>query len=126
MFGRMTKKQYDSKLAKIREQNKTAKRKERLRNAKYKSPSSGIETSKIIAIYLFGLLNAIVVYAMVSMWHFSDLSYLGVLITDIAAQILIYAIYCLKAYHGKKQEEEMSFRRDKYSGSLNDLLKAKE
>ena len=34
---------------------------------------------------------------MVSMWHFSDLSYLGVLITDVAAQILTYVVYSHKA-----------------------------
>lgn len=71
------------------------------------------ETSKLIALYLFVLLNAIVIYAMVAMWRFGDLSYLGVLITDLAAQILTYGIYCLKAYKGKKAEEELKFERDK-------------
>jgi len=71
------------------------------------------ETSKLIALYLFVLLNAIVIYAMVAMWRFGDLSYLGVLITDIAAQILTYGIYCLKAYKGKKAEEELKFERYK-------------
>lgn len=72
-----------------------------------------VETNKLIAIYLFFLLNAIIIFAMVAMWHFGDLSYLGVLITDIAAQVLVYAIYCLKAYHGKKQGELIKFQRDK-------------
>ena len=71
-----------------------------------------IETSKLFAGYLFALMNAIIVYAMVAMWKFADLSYLGVLITDIAAQILVYAIYCLKAYKGKNAEEEMKFKRE--------------
>lgn len=84
---------------------------------KYINPSKP-ETSKLIAIYLFLLLNAIVIYAMVVMWHFSDLSYLGVLISDIAAQVLIYAIYCLKAYHAKKQSELMKFDREKLHDSL--------
>lgn len=90
---------------------------------KYKSPSR-IETSKLIAIYLFALLNAIIIYAMVAMWHFADLTYLGVLITDIAAQVLIYAIYCLKAYHAKKQSEKMKFDREKLQGSLGEILDA--
>ena len=31
------------------------------------------------------------------MYNFRDLTYLGVLITDIAAQVLIYLIYTVKA-----------------------------
>lgn len=90
---------------------------------KYKS-ASHIETSKLIAIYLFGLLNAIIIYAMVAMWRFGDFSYLGVLISDIAAQVLIYAIYCMKAYHAKKQSEQMKFDREKLQGNLGDILDA--
>ena len=59
-------------------------------------------------------------------------SYLGVLITDIAAQVLIYAIYCLKAYCAKKQSENVKLRRERYAGisgeenngSLNEILSA--
>lgn len=76
---------------------------------------SQIETSKLIAVYLFTLLNAIVIFSMVAMWTFADLSYLGVLITDIAAQIVVYAIYCAKAYKAKKSEEELKFEREKYA-----------
>lgn len=90
---------------------------------KYKSHSH-IETSKLIAIYLFALLNAIIVYAMIAMWHFCDFTYLGVLISDIAAQVVIYAIYCMKAYHAKKQSEQMKFDREKLHGSLGDVLDA--
>lgn len=90
---------------------------------KHKS-GSRVETSKLIAIYLFLLLNAIVVYAMVAMWEFGDLSFLGVLISDIAAQVLIYAIYCMKAYHAKKQSEQIKFNREKLHGSLGNVLDA--
>ncbi len=34
---------------------------------------------------------------MIAMWHFRDLTYLGVLITDVAAQVLTYFIYTKKA-----------------------------
>lgn len=95
----------------------------RAEKGKYKT-ANRIETSKLIAIYLFALLNAIVVYAMVAMWHFGDFSYLGVLISDIAAQVLIYAIYCMKAYHAKKQSEQMKFDREKLRGNLGDILDA--
>ena len=54
------------------------------------------------------------------MWVFRDLSYLGVLITDIAAQAITYGIYCLKAYHGKKQEEQMKFEKEKLYGTNED------
>lgn len=77
---------------------------------KYRKPR--METSKVIAIYLFVLLNAIVVFAMVAMWHFADLSYLGILVSDIAAQVVVYATYCLKAYHAKKQSEQVLLDRD--------------
>lgn len=90
---------------------------------KYKG-TNHIETSKLIAIYLFGLLNTIIIYAMVAMWRFGDFSYLGVLISDIAAQVLIYAIYCMKAYHAKKQSEQMKFNREKLHGDLGDGLDA--
>lgn len=76
------------------------------------------ETSKIIAVYLFILLNAVIVYAMIAMWQFADLTYLGVLISDIAAQVLIYAIYCLKAYHGKKQEELLKFNKEQFNNNI--------
>ena len=90
---------------------------------KYKD-TKHIETSKLIAVYLFMLLNVIVIYSMVAMWCFGDFSYLGVLISDIAAQVLIYAIYCMKAYHGKKQSEHLKFDRDKLQGKLGDILDA--
>lgn len=90
---------------------------------KYKS-SPRMETSKLIAVYLFVILNSIIVYAMIAMWHFSDLSYLGILISDIAAQVLIYAIYCIKAYHAKKQSEQVKLDREKLHGGLNDVLDA--
>lgn len=80
-----------------------------------------METSKKLAIYLFVLMNVVVIYCLVAMWYFADMSYLGVLITDIASQILIYGIYCLKAYKAKKQSEDMKFRREKMQG-LGDIL----
>lgn len=53
-------------------------------------------TDKLIAIYLFIILNVILVYSMISMWNFADLSCLGVLITDIAGQVITYYIYAKK------------------------------
>lgn len=115
---------YNRELDKIKRDNrqKELQRNLKAEKSKYKKRVH-IETSKLIAIYLFILLNVIVIFAMISMWKFADLTYLGVLITDIAAQILIYGIYCMKAYKGKKSEEEMKFKREKF-GSLNDVISA--
>ena len=54
------------------------------------------------------------------MWHFGDLSYLGVLITDVAAQILTYGIYCLKAFKGKQEKEKMALERDKFEAEYEE------
>lgn len=110
----MTERQYQQEMEKIKRENRQKQYRQNIKAEKGKMEKRHkIETSKLLALYLFALLNTIVIYAMVSMWRFEDLSYLGVLITDIAAQILIYGIYCLKAYKSKKSEEEMRFQRDK-------------
>lgn len=61
---------------------------------------------------------------MVAMWKFCDFSYLRVLISDIAAQVIIYAIYCMKAYKAKKSEEDLKFERERLTGTLGDVLNA--
>lgn len=106
----MTDKQFQKKLDKLNKQKLVAEQQEKLNAIKDTFPKKKMtETSKKIAIYLFILTNILLIYAMISMWVFRDLSYLGVLITDVAAQILAYLIYCTKAYFGKKQEEIMKF-----------------
>lgn len=120
----LTEREFQRQLAKIKKENVQKERSLILERERNKYGSEKIETSKLIAIYLFVLLNAIVIYAMIAMWQFADFSYLGVLISDIAAQVLIYAIYCMKAYHAKKQSEMMKFDREKLQGSLGDILDA--
>ena len=121
----MTEEEYQRKLSEIKNENiqKEYKKKLKEERAKYRFKLK-LETSKLIAIYLFALLNAIVIYAMIAMWNFADLTYLGVLISDIAAQVIIYAIYCMKAYKAKKSEENLKFEREKLSGTLEDVLNA--
>lgn len=95
----LTEKQYIEKMKKIQRENRQKIMRESLRqekkkyNYKPKLPS----TSKLMAVYLFMILNVVLIYAMVAMWYFRDLSYLGVLITDVAAQVLTYFIYSKKA-----------------------------
>lgn len=120
----LSEREYKKQLARIQRDNLSKERKMSLEAEKKKYNKNRMETSKLIAIYLFALLNAIVVYSMVAMWRFADFTYLGVLISDIAAQVLIYAIYCIKAYHGKKQSENMKFERERLTGSLSDVLTA--
>lgn len=123
----MTEEEYQRKLSEIKNENiqKEYKKKLKEERAKYGFKLK-LETSKLIAIYLFALLNAIVIYAMIAMWNFADLTYLGVLISDIAAQVIIYAIYCMKAYKAKKSEEDLKFEREKLCGTLEDVLSAGE
>lgn len=124
MKQRLSEREFQRQLAKIKAENVQKERQMQLDAEKRKYDKPCFETSKLIAIYLFALLNGIVIYAMVAMWHFADFTYLGVLISDIAAQVIIYAIYCLKAYHAKKQSEKMKFDREKLSGTLGDVLEA--
>lgn len=119
----MTKQEFDKEMSRLKKLNTQKEYQNKLKAEKYKYRRK-LETSKLLAIYLFAVLNGIVIFAMVAMWHFKDLTYLGVLITDIAAQILIYGIYCLKAYKGKQSEEEMKFKRDNMFSSLSDLILA--
>ena len=64
---------------------------------KYKKHFKLPTTSKLIAVYLFTILNVVLIYSMIAMWHFMDLTYLGVLVTDVAGQVLTYFIYAKKA-----------------------------
>ena len=50
-------------------------------------------THKVITFYLFVLLNILLIYALIAMWYFADLTHLGVIVTDIIAQILTFFIY---------------------------------
>ena len=91
---RLNDKEFQAELKRIQKDNAYKEKNKILREErKMKLPS----TSKLIAVYLFIILNIVLAFAMVSMWHFSDLSYLGVLITDVAAQILTYCVYAHKA-----------------------------
>lgn len=124
MKQRLSEREFQRQLSKIKADNLQKERQMKLDAERQKYDKPRLETSKLIAIYLFILLNGIVIYAMAAMWHFADLSYLGILVSDIAAQVLIYAIYCLKAYHAKKQSEKLKFDREKWGGSLDEVLKA--
>lgn len=120
----LTEIEFQKEMKKAEKINEQRKRAIILEETKRKYDKPKFETSKIIAIYLFVLLNAIVIYSMFAMWMFADFTYLGVLISDIAAQVIIYAIYCMKAYHAKKQSEQIKFDRERYMGTFDNILDA--
>ena len=95
----LSEQEYQEKLKDVKVLNESKKRKLLLKKEqnKYKPFHKLPSTSKLMAAYLFILLNTVLVYAMYAMWHFQDLQYLGVLITDVVGQILIYYIYAKKA-----------------------------
>lgn len=95
----LSKEEYNAKLKQIEELNKVKERKYNLKTEKnkFKKKRKLPSTSKLMAVYLFLILNIVLFYAMIAMWHFQDLTYLGVLITDVAAQVLTYFIYTKKA-----------------------------
>lgn len=107
----MTDKQFQRRMQRAERKNTNRVRRQKIKDAG--RGSLHIETSKLLAIYLFVLLNAIVIYAMVVMAITNDLSALPVLISDIAAQVIVYAIYCAKAFKGKQAEEDIKLERDK-------------
>ena len=99
MMKRLNDKEFQAKLKRIqkdnayKEKNKLLREEREKGNKKIKLPS----TTKLIAVYLFAMLNTVLIYAMVVMFLFRDLTYLGVLITDIAAQILTFVVYSAKS-----------------------------
>lgn len=95
----ITEEQFQKEMKKEILKNKSRERGRKLKEEreKYKKHFKLPSTSKLIAVYLFVILNVVLIFAMVSMWKFADLSYLGVLITDVVAQILTYFIYAKKA-----------------------------
>ena len=95
----ISEREFNSKMRVIQRRNESIDRYNKLKEEK-KKVSINIKkptTDKLIAIYLFIILNVILVYSMISMWNFADLSCLGVLITDIAGQVITYYIYEKKA-----------------------------
>ena len=90
-------KEHLARMRRIEIENLEKQYKEKEREAKYKRKLNLPSTTKMMAAYLFITLNAVLVFAMVAMWHFSDLSYLGVLITDIAGQVMTFCLYIVKS-----------------------------
>lgn len=113
---------HKEKLKRIEErgERKLRKRELKAKRDSYKKPKKKIQMTKIITWYLFVLLNTVLVYSMIVMYAFRDLSYLGVLITDIAAQVITYMIYSCKSYKESKEEAAINLEREKLNYSYDD------
>jgi len=110
----LTKRGFEEEMEKIKKRNKQIELKQALQTEKDKYKKPKMETSKKLMIYMFVLFNIVLFYALIAMWHFQNLSYLGVIISDIAGQAVNYGIYCLKAFNSKKSSEEMKFKKEKF------------
>lgn len=95
----ISEKEFQRKMELVKRENESKLRIQALREEKnkYRSKFKLPSTSKLMAVYLFIFFNVVAIYAMVAMWYFRDFTYLGVLITDLAAQALVYLIYSAKA-----------------------------
>lgn len=110
----LNKTKFDNEMSKLKAENEQLRMLKELKDEKNKyRKKPKMEMSKKFAIYLFLLLNVIVIYSLVAMWHFMDLSYLGTLITAIAAECITYITYCTKSYKAKANEEALNYARER-------------
>lgn len=92
-------KSYDAKLVAANAHAERVLERRKIREAKHKNDApKKLTTTKVVMVYMFVLMNIILAYAMLAMIYLQDLSALPVLITDIAAQVLVYAGYLCKSY----------------------------
>ena len=114
ILERTFRRKYSKKIKKIEEkifwQNKKSEIKQLKKNNRKKL---GLTTTKLLSFYLFAIFNVVLLYALIAMWHFEDLSYLGVIISDIVGQILVFGIYCIRAYLDTKSEENIKLEQQK-------------
>ena len=113
--------EYKVKLRKIEKKGEQILRKRELKEKRnsYKKPKKKMQMTKVITWYLFILLNVVLIYSMVVMYLFRDLSYLGVLITDIAAQVITFLIYTCKSFKETKEEALINLEREKINISYD-------
>lgn len=105
---------YAKKIKRIEERNFLLQKKMEMRKLKKDLHKDiGLTTTKLLCFYIFIIFNVVLAYALIAMWHFADLSYLGVIISDILGQVLVYAIYSIRAYKDTKSEESIQLERDK-------------
>lgn len=107
----MIDRKYYKKLAKARAHKRDVEQKQKIKELRDYGKRK-IETSKILAVYLIVLFTGIIIYSLIAMWHFRDLSHLSTLITAFVSEVVTFLIYCAKAFFAKKNEEEVALQRD--------------
>lgn len=93
----MTEEKFKKKLNRIEQKNASDEMRETLKNARHSKKLVFPSTTKLIMIYLFIILNAVLVYCLIAMWHFGNLTHLGTLITDVISQVIVFLVYCVKS-----------------------------
>lgn len=89
---------YEDRLKRAEQHAEHVKEQKAIQEARHKNDSpKKLTTTKLVILYLFLILNLILVFSMFAMIYLQDLSPLPVLITDIGAQVLTAAIYMIKA-----------------------------
>ena len=115
----LSKPKFEREMNKLKAQNEQLRMRNELlaeRNKYRKKPK--MEMSKKFAIYIFILLNVVVGYSLIAMWHFQDLSYLGTLITAVVAECFTFITYCVKAYKAKNSEETLKYVRERDKANI--------
>lgn len=111
---RLFNRKYAKDIRRMEEKVFVLKKKSELKRMKKEAMKGvGLTTTKLLSYYLFVIFNVVLIYALIAMWHFADLSYLGVIISDILGQVLVYAIYSIRAYKDTKSEEDIKLEREK-------------
>lgn len=109
----MTDYQFQRKLRKAKSKQIDKQQKQQLKDIRNNGKQK-METSKKLTIYLIILFTVIIVYSLVAMWHFQDLSHLSTLITAFASEVVTFITYCAKAFFAKKNKELIALQREQF------------
>ncbi len=71
-----------------------------------------LETSKLLMYFIVINCSIIEIYCMWAMVHFNDLSSLPTLMGAVITESVSFAVYCAKAYFGKKGEVDAELARE--------------
>lgn len=112
----MTEHKFQKKLAKAKARKHHLEQKQQIKELR-RYGKHKIETSKILAIYLIALFTGIILYSLIAMWHFQDLSHLSTLITAFVSEVMTFLIYCAKAFFAKKNKELIALQREQMSAA---------
>ena len=81
-----------------------------------------METSKFFMYLIIINCSIIEAYSMWSMAHFADLSALPTLMGAVIVESVSFAVYCAKAYFGKKGEVDTELEREKMAFQKQQFL----